>query len=252
MNDWLGLSIGNSRINWGLFQGEVAIEFGSCQHLSNRSDRDTLIKQIFSSQTGEVLPIYLASVVPQQTKLWLDYSLLRQITLQDIPVKNLYSTLGIDRALAVYGAGEIYGYPALVIDGGTALTFTGIDAAQKLVGGAILPGLRAQLTFLPQKTAALPKIELPQSLPNRWSLDTKTAIASGVIHTLIAGITSFIDDWLESFPYSQIVFTGGDSNLLWQYLLKFDKSHKNLIIDRHLVVQSLKFIYQSDSKNNLL
>jgi type III pantothenate kinase len=42
--------------------------------------------------------------------------------------QGLYSTMGCDRALAAYGAGEKYGYPTLVIDGGTALTLTGDDS----------------------------------------------------------------------------------------------------------------------------
>jgi len=44
------------------------------------------------------------------------------------------------RALAVLGAGKKYGFPCLVIDAGTALTFTGVDRDKKLVGGAIDPG----------------------------------------------------------------------------------------------------------------
>lgn len=146
MNQWLGLTIGNSRLNWGLFHTDNLIEFGGCPHLSTVSERDTLLKQI--GQFPKILlPVCLASVVPQQTELWLDYPHLTLISLKDLPLKNLYPTLGIDRALGIYGAGETYGYPVLVIDGGTALTFTGVNAERSLVGGAILPGLRSQLAF---------------------------------------------------------------------------------------------------------
>ena len=55
--------------------------------------------------------------------------------------------------------GETGGFPMLVIDAGTALTFTGADANQCLVGGAILPGLRLQLASLGQKTGQLPLLE---------------------------------------------------------------------------------------------
>lgn len=240
MNDWLGLTIGNSRLNWGLFKQDNLTEFGSCHHLSTIAARDTLLKQIGEFSQAS-LPIYLASVVPQQTKLWLDYPRLSIISIADIPVNNLYHTLGVDRALGIYSAGETYGYPALVIDGGTALTFTGVDDKRSLVGGAILPGLRSQLSFLQQHTAALPQVEPPQSLPDRWNLTTETAIASGVVHTLAAGIQSFIADWHQRFPQSQIILTGGDSNLLWQYLSLSDKAVSDrLIVDRHLVLQALK------------
>ena len=273
MNNWLGLIIGNSRLHWGLFKDQNLIQSGDSQHLSCKSDRDCLIAQITdgtspslkeqdriltsseeaplmlsgervtNSQSLNNLTIYLASVVPQQTDLWLDYAQLQLITLQDIPLDNLYSTLGIDRALAVYGAGNTYGYPCLVIDGGTALTFTGVNSQQKLVGGAIVPGLRSQLTSLNQKTAALPEISLPVNLPKRWALNTQNAIASGIIYTAIASIVSFINDWCEQFPHSQVILTGGDGELLYRYLhnqkqlLTF-----SIIIDHHLILWGMRSI----------
>ena len=95
------------------------------------------------------------------------------------------------------GAGETYGYPVLVIDGGTALTITGIDANRRLIGGAILPGLRLQLRSLSVGTAALPEIILPQQLPPRWSNNTPDSIASGILYTVSAGISDFIQDWQQ-------------------------------------------------------
>ena len=162
--------------------------------------------------------LYLASVVPKQTELFLDYPDLKLIQLTDIPIKNLYPTLGIDRALAVLGSGENYGLPSLVIDGGTALTLTGVNEDRQLIGGAILPGLDLQFQSLSQRTAALPRLNLPKTLPNRWAMNTEEAIASGIIHTLLTGIMDFIEDWLKQFPNSKIMFTGGDVEKLLGYL----------------------------------
>jgi type III pantothenate kinase len=164
------------------------------------------------------IPLYLASVVPKQTELFLDHPALKLIQLTDIPFKNLYPTLGIDRALAVLGSGENYGYPSLVIDGGTALTFTGVNQNQELSGGAILPGLGLQFQALSTKTAALPHLNLPKSLPIRWAMNTEDAIASGILYNLLSGIMSFIQDWLNQFPESKIIFTGGDGERLLSYL----------------------------------
>ena len=162
--------------------------------------------------------LYLASVVPKQTELFLDYPDLKLIQLTDILIKNLYPTLGIDRALAVLGSGEIYGLPSLVIDGGTALTLTGVNEDRQLIGGAILPGLDLQFQSLSQRTAALPRLNLPKTLPNLWAMNTEEAIASGIIHTLLTGIMDFIEDWLKQFPNSKIMFTGGDGEKLLGYL----------------------------------
>ncbi len=151
--------------------------------------------------------------------------------------------MGIDRALAIWGAAETYGYPCLVIDGGTALTFTGVDAQRQLVGGAILPGLKTQFKSLQQATAALPEITLPQSLPTRWALATDKAIASGVIYTVITGIHSFIVDWCQRFPQSRVVFTGGDAAILDRYLQnQFSQLPTSIIVDRDLVFWGIKLI----------
>ena len=203
--EWLGLMIGNSHLHWAYFEQNILIKTWQTNH-------DSITN--FPAN----IRLYLASVVPEKTELFLDYSYLKLIQLTDIPLKNLYSTLGIDRALAVLGSGEIYGFPSLVIDGGTALTLTGVNETQELMGGAILPGLALQFQALSTKTAALPRLNLPQSLPNRWAMNTEEAIASGILYNLLIGIIGYIEDWLKQFPESNILLTGGDGEKLLDYL----------------------------------
>jgi type III pantothenate kinase len=220
--DWLALAIGNSRLHWAWFQGKTLQLAWDSQHLTQPIRRQKIPSEVLPVSSVPVnlsqLPLYIASVVPEQTLLWQDASQVQIITLSNIPLSNLYSSLGIDRALAVWGAGSIYGFPCLVVDAGTALTFTGVDDHQSLVGGAILPGLRLQFQALGQHTAALPEVELTPTLPPRWALDTTTAIESGIIHTILTGIASFITDWWQKFPDSPVVFTGGDAYYLFKNL----------------------------------
>jgi type III pantothenate kinase len=222
-NIQIGLSIGNSRYHWAWFLNTKLQSSWDTTYLTPdrffhlfpldlQDSIDRLQLEI------DRIPIYLASVVPNQTAIWQQLDRVKIITLNNIPLLNLYPTLGIDRALAVFGAGEIYGYPVLVIDGGTALTITGVDDNHRLVGGAIMPGLRLQICSLGTGTAALPEIVLPQQLPPRWSDNTPGSIASGILHTVSAGVRDFIRDWQQLFPDSQIVFTGGDGGLLVKYL----------------------------------
>lgn len=64
------------------------------------------------------------------------------------------------------------GWPVVVVDCGSALTFTAADARGKLVGGAILPGVRLQLAVLGTRTAQLPSdVVLPDELPPRQALE---------------------------------------------------------------------------------
>lgn len=249
-NIQIGLAIGNSRYHWAWFlntklQSSWDTEYLTVDRFSESFpiELQSLIKQ--TQIDLDRVPIYLVSVVPSQTVIWQQLDRVKVITLNNIPLHNLYPTLGIDRALAVFGAGEVYGYPVLVIDGGTALTITGVDNNRHLVGGAILPGLRLQICSLYTGIAALPGIVLPERLPPRWSDNTLGSIASGILHTVSAGIEDFIRDWQQLFPDSQVILTGGDGELLSGYL-QID-SKKYLRFDRDLLFHGLSGIL---NKNN--
>ena len=252
----LALMIGNSRLHWALFIDKTLYSTGDTFHLSA-----SMIEQLAENPTLEnwlraiplasnlplipdyPIPLILASVVPSQTALWQIYPHLRLITLEDVPLQGMYPTLGIDRALAVWGAGITWGFPTLVIDAGTALTFTGADNNQCLVGGAILPGLGLQFASLGQKTGQLPLLEtgLMTSLPPRFAMNTSDAIQSGVIYTLLIGVKDFVEAWWQLFPNSQVVMTGGDSNSLKNYLYQqFPDIESRLIVDHNLIFQGMQ------------
>lgn len=244
--NWLGLIIGNSRLHWGYFGGEILQKTGKAQHLKKIEELTT----IFSSQIPflypQKLPLYVASVVPSQTALMQKLPETTVIHPHDIPIKKTYSTLGIDRILALWGAGCVYGFPCLVIDAGTALTFTGANFKAELVGGAILPGVNLQLKSLAVNTAALPLTTIPPHLPPRWAKNTSDAIKSGVIYTIIAGIKNFIEDWQTQFLDSKIILTGGDGIILKDYLSSnFPEIASQIIIDSNLIFWGIRsFVWQ--------
>ncbi len=220
---WIALAIGNSRLHWATFAGNCLQQTWNTPHLSseafqelkaNQFDFTTILSPSFPRTPFPTSPhpeLWVASVVPAQSDFWNDYSDAQFLTLKQVPLRGVYPTLGIDRAVALWGAICMVGSPVLVIDAGTALTFTGAGNDHNLVGGAILPGLRLQFQALKQGTAALSQLSTPDSqLPtlHRWALNTKDAIASGVFHTLIAGMRSFIEEWWQQFPDSPVVLTG--------------------------------------------
>jgi type III pantothenate kinase len=169
-------------------------------------------------------------VVPAHKQIWQTYPKLHLIQLADIPLTHTYGTLGVDRALAVWGAGNLFSFPVLVIDGGTALALTAATAPDQFVGGAILPGIGTQLRSLSMQTAALPELSWNTGrFPERWGQDTETAIRSGVFHTLLAGLQGFMEDWWQMHPHSPVVFTGGDGVWLYPTLLKQNQSRADLL-----------------------
>jgi type III pantothenate kinase len=257
---WLALMIGNSRLHWAWFMGVTLQQAWDTPHLSPEliaclTQHDLNFAACAERLTAELptvpdvlplipnsLPLWLASVIPAQIPLWQKYSQTQVIALDRIPITNLYSTLGIDRALALLGTAAVHGLPGLVIDAGTALTFTGANAEAQLIGGAILPGLRLQLRSLAEHTAALPHLCDGQiSLPNRWSTNTDDAIWSGVLYSLLAGLRDFVTTWQQSFPTSSILLTGGDALLLMDLLRQQSPELAAQIkVDPHLIVWGMR------------
>ncbi len=247
--DWLALVIGNTRLHWGAFQSGQLARVWHTPHL----DRDWVVRiqasgfsteiwqrvfglshsaiaenpsQLPPSQPFQPQSLWLASVVPEQTALWANRRAADSETTcsmptyvvarSQIPLQNIYPTLGIDRAINLLGAGHTVGWPVLVIDAGTALTFTaGVE--QSVAGGAIVPGMQMQAQVLSQKTAALSVDDSWQAekLPARWAMTTPEAIASGLIYGTLSIFQDYLSDWWQQYPEGKAVLTGGDGPALY-------------------------------------
>ncbi|WP_198805251.1 type III pantothenate kinase [Leptolyngbya sp. BL0902] len=253
---WLALVVGNSRLHWAAFWGEQILGLWHTPHLSE-AQAQGLIQDTFAPSAWAALaadfglrswpwevgpsegslwdgpgfspppPLWLASVVQNQGQIWHTYDRCVAVTTENVPLGNRYATLGVDRALALVGAGDVWGWPVLVVDGGTALTLTA-GVAGDLVGGALWPGLRAQFRALHDYTDGLPLVSpafggavntpvvspWTTTLPPRWATTTAEAMVSGVVYGQLAGLRDFIADWRQIHTQGRVVFTGGDGPAL--------------------------------------
>ncbi|MEO0840568.1 MAG: pantothenate kinase, partial [Cyanobacteria bacterium J06643_5] len=58
---------------------------------------------------------------------------------------------------------------------------------------------------------------------------------------LIAGIKDFIEAWLQEFPESQIAITGGDRNLLFNYLkYQYPEITARIIVEKNLILWGIQ------------
>lgn len=236
MENWLGLMIGNSRLHWAYFQGQELRKTWNTLQADTIKELETVLDDELYRLIQSRISLYVASVVPSATKIYLSLPQTIIIDYKTIPLQNIYDSMGCDRILALWGGGNHYGFPCLVIDSGTALTFSGADENHCFQGGAIMPGVKLQLQSLFFNTAALPEVEIIGDITPRWATDTPSAISSGVIYTIIAGIKDFAQDWLEKHPHSRVILTGGDALLLAKYIQSIypQFSHK-LITDPNLI-----------------
>ena len=280
---WLALVIGNTRLHWGYFsQGKLTgcwhtaplsvaaarqlvehqFQAEAWQRITSAIDSpSTELADNFPQAPLQASDLWMASVVPEQTHLWQTVAKQGHVVARSqIPLQSLYPTCGIDRAMTLLGAGARVGWPCLVIDGGTALTFTaGIqqpDGSRQLYGGAILPGLRLQTEALQGKTA-LPNDLIPANaelanlnslVPERWAMATSDAISSGLFYSLSATLIDYLTNWWQQFPSGHALLTGGDASWLHHAL----QQRTPEIASRVHIEHSLMFYGLQTYRSNLL
>lgn len=137
------------------------------------------------------------------------WRLQRSDFVHDSYLQGAYETLGLDRIAAVRAAAYLYGTPTLVIDGGTALTYTALDRKGAFAGGGILAGVNMRLQGLHEKTSQLPYINpaefrgLVEARLNKTSApfdryavhDTKEAIVAGILYDITDSLLGIIQPW---------------------------------------------------------
>ena len=102
-----------------------------------------------------------------------------------------------------------------------------------------MPGINIQLNSLYEKTSKLPKVEI-QEVFNTIGKSTKEAILSGIIKGTAYAINGLISECEKELnETAEIIFTGGDSNLISKFL-----PNTNIIIDNNLTLDGLKALYK--------
>ena len=153
------------------------------------------------------------------------------------------STIGADRlANAAAVVGLFDETPAIVVDFGTAVTFDIISAKRAYVGGIIAPGIDAMTSYLHEKTALLPKIEIsePDELIGK---STRSAMLSGAVHGYRGLIREILDQLItELAPNSQsvkIVATGGYAELISAKIPAIDAVLPDLTLEGMRLIANL-------------
>ena len=152
------------------------------------------------------------------------------------------SQLGSDLAVGAVAALEKYKPPLIIIDMGTATTFSAVDKSGNFLGGAIIPGLRVSLGALTQQAAQLSQINL--SAPKHAiGTNTTDSLRSG----LILGCADMIDGMCRRFEAeldgkATIVATGGLAAKVLPYCTS------QIIIEPDLLPNGLLALYKKNKK----
>lgn len=247
----LTIDIGNTNIVFGVNDQNTWQKIWRIQTDASKTadEYEVIFRSLFNSCTicqDKIATTVLSSVVPslirpfnEMLSHWLGHApLLVEPSMYDkLPIEILSrDEIGTDIVADATAAFIRYGGPCMVIDFGTALTFTTIDKKGKILGVAITPGLLTALKSLTGNTAQLRDVQLTAP-PSVLGDNTIHAIQSGIV----LGFAGLVDSMVartekELSVELTVIATGGLSSVLRSI------SSRIQIIDENLTLDGLKYI----------
>ena len=226
----LAIDIGNTNIVFGIYKEKEWINHWRIQtdQLKTADEYEVIFRSLLTAGKicrTKISRIILSSVVPSLVHPFREMlsGLFDNATINHLnpeiydrlPIKilNPYE-IGTDLVANATAAYQKYGNNTMVIDFGTALTFTTIGKNSAILGVAIAPGLRTAVGALAGKTAQLPQIHIAAP-PSVLGENTTHAIQSGIIF----GYTGLVDSMIERTEKElgvslNVVATGGLSAVI--------------------------------------
>ena len=190
---------------------------------------DKLTGKILSSVVPELKETYIKVLEGLNTLpvIVLDKNLYPKL---DIKILNP-NEIGTDLVANALAAHHKIQDNVIIIDFGTALTFTVIDKKGEILGVNIAPGIKTAINALSDKASQLDwvPLEVPE-IP--LGTDTKTAIQNGVLIGY-TGLISHMIKTIKNYLNGEftVIATGGLSGVLQGYLPQINHFDKNLTLD---------------------
>lgn len=197
-------------------------------------DVDGIVISSVVPQLYDVLSTFTRNLIDQEP-LFVGPSIYDQLP---ITTQNPHE-IGTDLVSNAVAAKALHGGQTIIVDFGTALTFTIVDGDGNIKGVSIAPGLKTAITALVGQTAQLPEVplELPDSV---IGTNTTMAIQNGVLWGYVSMVEGMLDKIEKELGATyKVVATGGLSSILHPLHDRFD------VVDRHLTLEGLRVIHET-------
>ncbi|HHV60162.1 MAG TPA: type III pantothenate kinase [Clostridiaceae bacterium] len=149
--------------------------------------------------------------------------------------------VGTDIIANAVAAFELYGGPVIVVDFGTATTFSAISRKGDFIGTVLCPGIKVSAEALFQKAAKLLRVDLykPSSVLGR---NTVSSLQSGIINGYAGQVEHIIELIKNEMGESdvKVVATGGFSRIISDECKSID------MVNDHLTLEGLRIIYEKN------
>jgi type III pantothenate kinase len=152
--------------------------------------------------------------------------------------------IGADLVANALAAHNIYKDNIIIVDFGTALTFTIIDKNGEILGVNIAPGIKTAINVLAEKTSQLDLV--PLKIPeNPIGHNTETAIQNGVLRGYIGLVNHMIKSIKKQTDENfKVVATGGLADVLTPHISEIN------IVNNNLTLEGLALLPELINKSN--
>ena len=238
----LAVDAGNTRIKWGLHDGQGWTHKGAQATADVHLLRDAFAptgpaeRVVISNVAGEAVASALLAALPAGPGPYWVMSRAEQCG-----VRSSYAEpaqLGADRWAALIGARHLYAGPCVVVNAGTTMTVDALSAESIFLGGFIVPGFALMRSALDANTA---KLKLREGAFSFFPDNTGDAIASGALNALAGAVERmcrYVVETGEDEPI--VVLSGGNAEILEPRL-----NGRAQVVD-NLVLEGLARIGSSD------
>ena len=149
--------------------------------------------------------------------------------------------LGSDLVVAAVAGIKEYPCPMILIDMGTATTYSVIDENKNYLGGLITTGMAVSADALVSRTSQLPRISFdpPKKVVSTNTID---CIKGGILYSNAAAIDGIVERIENELGKAcTVVATGGLSRLVAPLC------HRSLILDDDLLLKGLMYLYEKNA-----
>ena len=247
----LTIDIGNTNIVFGLSDQKEWLKIWRIQTDAKKTadEYEVIFGSLFAGfgvSIHEISRTVLSSVVPSLIRPFREmlFHLLGEEPLlvepamyDNLPVEILSrDEIGTDIVADATAAFVRYGGPCMVIDFGTAITFTTLSESGRILGVAIVPGLMTALKSLTGNTAQLRDVQLVAP-PSVLGDNTIHAIQAGLVLGFAGLVDSVVDRTEGELGVKlKVIATGGLSSVLKNISTRIQ------LIDENLTMDGLKYI----------
>jgi len=150
------------------------------------------------------------------------------------------AALGSDLVVGAVAAINEYPVPQIIIDMGTATTFSVIDSKRNFLGGIIMTGMAVSADALTSRTAQLPKIafEPPKKVIGSNTVDS---MKSGLMYGTAGSVDGLIKRIeAELGEKCTVIATGGLAPIVCHLC------ERDIILDDDLLLKGLNIIYNKN------